>query len=268
VTHWGHRSVHEIKKRDIRDVIEKIYHGGAHRVANTSLVAIKVFFKWCVDRGILDESPCKDMRAIAKERSRDRILSDNELCSVLKASREIGYPFGSLAETLILTAQRKSEVAKLTWKQIHLDSLEWRLPAENSKNGKAHVVHLSEEMVALLEGTPRLGPYVFSTEGSAPYQGFSKAKARLDRASGVTDWTLHDLRRTAVSGMARLGVAHHVADKVLNHQSGAISGVAAVYQRHEFLDERKRALEAWGRHVAGLLHGATTSNVVEIRRTS
>ena len=85
-----------------------------------------------------------------------------------------------------------------------------------------------------------MGPLVFSGDGTALFQGFSKAKARLDRLSGVKEWTLHDLRRTAVSGMARLGVAPHVADKILNHQSGTISGVAAVYQRHEFLTERRK----------------------------
>ena len=138
----------------------------------------------------------------------------------------------------------------------------WRLPAENAKNGKAHVVHLSPEMISLLHRTPRLGTVVFSTDGNKPYHGLLESrKARLDRLSGVTNWTLHDLRRTAVSGMARLGVAHHVADKILNHQGGAITGVAAVYQRHEFMQERKQALEAWGRHVASLL-SESESNVV------
>jgi hypothetical protein len=93
---------------------------------------------------------------------------------------------------------------------------------------------------------------VFSTDGTTPFQGYSKAKKRLDHASGIGGWTLHDLRRTVVSGMARLGVAPHVADKILNHQSGTISGVAAVYQRHEFMNERKEALLRWGQHVAML----------------
>ena len=97
------------------------------------------------------------------------------------------------------------------------------------------------------------GPYVFSVLGTKPFQEFSKAKRELDRLSGVTGWRLHDLRRTCVSGMARLGIAPHVADKILNHQSGTISGVAAVYQRHDFLAERKDALNRWGEHVSGLL---------------
>ena len=104
--------------------------------------------------------------------------------------------------------------------------------------------------------TPRLGKFVFSLSGTKPFQNFSSAKRELDKLSQVTGWRLHDLRRTCVSGMARLGVAPHVADKVLNHQTGTISGVAAVYQRHEFLVERKDALERWGTHVAGLLKRA------------
>ena len=90
---------------------------------------------------------------------------------------------------------------------------------------------------------------MFATINGKRPQCFSQAKIELDRLSGVTGWQLHDLRRTVVSGMARLGIPPHVADKILNHQSGTISGVAAVYQRHEFLDERKDALERWGAHV-------------------
>ena len=101
---------------------------------------------------------------------------------------------------------------------------------------------------------------VFSLDGGTHFQGYSKAKKRLDRASGVSGWTLHDLRRTVVSGMARLGVAPHVADKILNHQSGTISGVAAVYQRHEFFSERKEALCRWGQHVATLIANDSTSS--------
>jgi integrase len=114
-------------------------------------------------------------------------------------------------------------------------------------------VHLSKEAIAVLLRMPRLGKFVFATSGTRPFQNFSAAKRELDKLAGLYDWRLHDLRRTCVSGMARLGIAPHVADKILNHQTGTISGVAAVYQRHQFLAERKDALEQWGCHVAGLL---------------
>jgi hypothetical protein len=104
---------------------------------------------------------------------------------------------------------------------------------------------------------PRSGELLFGNGAGRPFNDFSRHKLELDRASGATGWVLHDLRRTAVSGMAGLGVPPHVADKILNHQSGTISGVAAVYQRHEFLAERKQALIAWSDHVTGLLRTAS-----------
>src|SRR5262249_24195694 len=99
----------------------------------------------------------------------------------------------------------------------------------------------------------RQGSFVFSLTGACPFQDFSNAKRELDGKSGVSKWRLHDLRRTSVSGTAALGLAPHVADKILNHQSGTISGVAAVYQRHQFLSERKEALESWGAHVTHIV---------------
>ena len=111
-------------------------------------------------------------------------------------------------------------------------------------------------------------PFVFSILGTKPFQEFSRAKRTLDALSGVTGWRLHDLRRTCVSGMARLGIAPHVADKILNHQAGTISGVAAVYQRHDFLAERKHALERWGAHVAQLITEAATDRRDAIRRVA
>ena len=154
---------------------------------------------------------------------------------------------------MALTGQRREEVAKLTWGEIDLAGRTWTLPAARTKNGKPHIVHLSKAAIAVLVRAPKLGKFVFSLAGTKPFQSFSAAKRDLDELSRVSNWRLHDLRRTCVSGMARLGVPPHVADKVLNHQTGTISGVAAVYQRHEFLAERQHALERWGDHVADLL---------------
>ena len=114
-------------------------------------------------------------------------------------------------------------------------------------------MHLSDQAIAVLGRAKKLGNFVFSAAGTHPFQDFSNAKRELDAISGVTGWRLHDLRRTCVSGMAGLGVAPHVADKILNHQSGTISGVAAVYQRHQFMAERREAIEKWGAHIAHIL---------------
>jgi integrase len=184
------------------------------------------------------------------------VLDDDELARILRAVRQINGPYGGIVELLALTGQRREEVAQMTWDELDLASQSWTLPSYRTKNGKPHIVHLSKQATAVLMPRPRPGKFVFSPSGTKPFQTFSAAKRELDKLSQVTGWRLHDLRRTCVSGMARLGVAPHVADKVLNHQTGTISGVAAVYQRHEFLVERKDALERWGAHVAGLLKRA------------
>ena len=149
-------------------------------------------------------------------------------------------------------------VAGLSWGELDLAQRIWTIPKARTKNAKAHIVYLSIQALAVLMRAGRKGPLVFTPLGTKPFQDFTHAKRRLDQLSGVNGWRLHDLRRTCVSGMARLGVAPHVADKILNHQAGAISGVAAVYQRHEFLAERQGALERWGGHIAYIVAKASS----------
>jgi integrase len=250
---WGLRSIHEIGKRQVIELVSEVTARGAPSAANKLLKVVKTFFGWCVGRAILDISPAKELAAPARETARDRVLDDDELTRILRAARRIDGSYGGIIELLALTGQRREEVAQLTWDELDLARQAWTLPASRTKNGNSHIVHLSKEAIAVVMQMPRLGKFVFSLSGIKPFQSFSAAKRELDKLSQVTGWRLHDLRRTCVSGMARLGVAPHVADKVLNHQTGTISGVAAVYQRHEFLAERKDALEQWGCHVARLL---------------
>jgi len=263
---WADRSIHEIKKRDVVEVIASIEQRGAPIAANKTLKSVKTFLRWCVGRAILDQSPAEGVPLPSKEVARDRVLDDEELAKIILAARQIGGPYGGIVEFLALTGQRREEVARLQWEELDLARRIWTIPKSRTKNAKAHVVHLSEQSLAVLKGADRNSPLVFSLLGTKPFQEFSRAKRVLDQLSGVTGWRLHDLRRTCVSGMARLGVAPHVADKILNHQSGTISGVAAVYQRHEFLTERREALERWGAYVAA----AETSGAVrdEIRRVA
>jgi integrase len=247
---WSGKSIHEISKRDVVEVISAIEQRGAPAAANKTLKSIKTFLRWCVGRAVLDQSPAEGVPLPAKEVSRDRVLDDRELARVILAARNIGGPYGGIVEFLALTGQRREEVAGLTWQELDLEQQLWTIPKSRTKNAKAHVVHLSEQSIGVLKRADQRGPLVFSQLGTKSFQEFSRAKSVLDQLSGVTGWRLHDLRRTCVSGMARLGVAPHVADKILNHQAGTISGVAAVYQRHEFLAERREALERWGTHVA------------------
>lgn len=254
---WGTGSIHEITKRDVVELVSAIHQRGTPVAANKVLKTIKTFLRWCVGRAVIDLSPADGIPLPAKEVSRDRVLTDDELVRVIVAARVIGDPYGAIVEFLALTGQRRAEAARCTWDEIDIRARVWTLPRERTKNGKGHIVHLSERAISVLSGTRKLGNFVFSQTGKNPFQGFSAAKRELDILSGVTRWRLHDLRRTCVSGMARLAVAPHVADKILNHQSGTISGVAAVYQRHDFLAERKDALEKWAAHVVGLISAAS-----------
>src|SRR5215213_5873188 len=251
VSRWGGKSIHEIKKRDLIELVTEVSSGGpdaGHRV----LKSLKTFFKWCVGQGIIDFSPAESVRSYWRVKSRDRILSDQELAGVLLAARQLRPPYNGIIEVLALTGQRREEVAQMQWMEINESSRTWSIPAERSKNGRAHIVHLSQQAWAVIDRYPRTCAYVFATANRKRAQNIKVAKAAVDAMSEVTGWRLHDLRRTVVSGMARLGVAPHVADKILNHQTGTISDVAAVYQRHEFLKERKHALELWAQHVSAL----------------
>lgn len=266
---WRSRSVHDVTKADIIEILDGIVERGSPVMANRALAAIRKFFNWSISKAILEASPCAGVTAFWKESARDRVLTDDELRLVILAARRDGFPFGGIVEMLALTGQRREETARMAWGQIDLKNAVWTIPSENAKNGKAHSVHLSEAAQRLIADAPELGELVFSTDGKTVFQGWSRAVHRLKAAmleircqepkrlggsdQRIPDWRLHDLRRTVVSGMAGLKVPPHVADKILNHRSGAISGVAAVYQRHEFLEDRKIALNIWGNHVAQLL---------------
>src|SRR5262249_14244970 len=197
-----------------------------------------------------------------------RVLDDEELARVILAARQIGGPYGGIVEFLALTGQRREEVARLQWEELDLSRRIWTIPKSRTKNAKTHVVHLSGQSLLVLTRAGRNRPLVFSLLGTKPFREFSRAKRVLDKLSSVTGWRLHDLRRTCVSGMARLGIAPHVADKILNHQSGTISGVAAVYQRHEFLAERKEALDRWGAYVARIVSVAAREHRPKFQRAA
>jgi integrase len=260
---WGTRSVHEITKRDVNALLQRICSRGAGVLANRTLGSVRRFFNWCRSQGISDASPCDDVKAPVPEVPRERYLSNDELRRVLLAARELSYPYGIIVELLALTAQRKNEVARLEWDDINFGTAMWTLPAAKAKSGRAHKIHLTTATLDRLARCPRRSPLVFTTNGRTPVQDFSGYKERLDALAGVTGWTLHDLRRTVATGMADLGIAPHVIDKILNHQSGVLRGVAAIYQRNEFLAERQDALQKWAEHISELI-GPPADNVVHI----
>ena len=251
IAHWGAKSIHDIKKRDVIDLVSTVAQRNAH-AGYRLLKTLKTFFRWCVGRAVIDFSPAEGVPSGWREVSRDRVLTDQELAAIIIGARKMPWPYGGIVEFLALTGQRREEVAQLKSQEIDEKARTWTIPSERTKNKKAHIVHLSEPAWALIDGRLN-GGYVFATSRGNHFQTFGKTKRDLDKLCGIRGWRLHDLRRTIVSGMARLGMPPHVADKILNHQSGAISGVAAVYQRHDFLAERKDALDRWGTHVSQII---------------
>lgn len=268
VARWRGRRLSDLGKADIHELLDEIVDRGSPIQANRALAAMRRMCGWAIERGLTDKSPCDGVRAPAAERSRDRVLSDDELKAVWKASDVIGWPFGALVRLLILAGQRRSEIAEMRWREIDFDAKVWTLPRERSKNGQAHVVPLSDAAVAVLRSLPRVAGkagYVFSTNGETPVSGFARAKERLNAElpPDMPGWTLHDLRRTFASGCARLGIAVHVVEAALNHRSGTIRGVAAIYNKYSYDAEKRAAMSAWSRHVEA--NDEPAGNVVPMR---
>ncbi|UFN49403.1 tyrosine-type recombinase/integrase [Roseomonas sp. OT10] len=276
----GHASkpAASLDRAAVLDVLDALATAGKAPIAARTLAYGRACYGWACKRGRLAANPFADLPTLAGGApSRDRVLTAAEVGALWRAAGELGFPFGPVVRLLLLTAQRREEVAGLRWDELAPDLSTWTIPKERAKNGRAHVVHLSDAARDVLRGVERIEgrPLVFTVTGETPPSGFSKAKAALAEAMAAEagtppaapapprrhgsravapspaapDWRFHDFRRTAVTWLAGAGFPPHVADRLLNHVTGAIQGVAAVYQRHDFLAERKTALDAWGKHV-------------------
>lgn len=271
----------DITRRDVRQVIEKVADKTA--TASNLFAVLRRMFSWAVEREDLERSPFEGMRPPPKPTSRDRVLLDEELLLVWRGADALGYPFGPMVQLLILTGARRDEVAAMDWSELDRDARGWALPAARAKNSQRSENVLSGPAVETLDSIaarslredawPRAG-FVFSTTGTTSVSGYSRAKRRLDReiadiakAEGKQPpepWRLHDLRRTLATGLQRLGARLEVTEAVLGHVSGSRAGIVGVYQRHNWKDEKRAALEAWARHVEGLLSGEDQTNVVAL----
>lgn len=274
---WGEKDIHEIGKRDLIEVLYAIVDRGSPITANRLLAHVRTVWTWAVGRGIIAVSPFTGIKPPSKEKSRDRVLTDEEIVWLWKACERLGQPFGSLYRFLLLTGQRLREGAEMTDGEVK--GALWVIPAARVKNDGEHSVPLSEAAAAVLARVDRIkgkAGYVFSTTGATPVSGFTRAKSRLDSLMSeivnkglaepitIAPFTIHDLRRTCASGMAGLRFPPHVVEAVLNHRSGTRRGVAGVYNRYDLADEKRQALESWGRYVVGLVEGEA-SNVVQMR---
>jgi integrase len=278
---WRGRRIGSITRADIHRILDAEIDAGHHRTANKLLGHLHLLFAWSIERDYLapEKDPTLRLRPPGEEKSRDRVLSDAELRLVWLAAGRLSWPWCPIVRLLILTGQRRMEVGGLAWAELDLDAAEWHLPAERSKSTRLHTIPLSDAALAILRGLPRIAgkgaPLVFPARTGKPVSGYSKAKDAIDRKlarlaaeEGVdppADWRLHDLRRTAISGMARLGVQPHILAAVANHAPAGTMGVTAVYNRFKYGAEARQALALWAGHVVALVEGRA-ANVVPLAR--
>ncbi len=253
---WRKRPIGDIERKDIMKILDEMIARGSPGAANNAYAAISKFFNWCASRDLIEMSPCIGISRPTRRNTRDRVLSDRELAKVWAVIDKMDYPYRNIIQLLILTGQRRGEVTNMEWDQINWDEKTWKLPDTLTKNRKPHTLPLSLAVLEILKNTPQVNnqSFVFPARGSATttFSGFSKNKQRLDREVQIDDWRLHDLRRTAATGMARLEVPPHVVERVLNHSTGQLGGVAGIYNRFQYLDEMRAALELWSAHVMAL----------------
>ncbi len=282
---WGERDIKGITRRDVIELLDAIVDGGTEVkdaagrkrtvpggpiCANRVLAAVRALFNWALRRGIIESTPAALVERPGEETQRERTLDADELRAVWEAAGTLGYPVGSFFRAALLTGQRREEVAGMRWADLDLQAGIWTIPAELTKAGRSHALPLSSAMLDLLAEVPRIGAYVFTSSGNRPIAGYSVAKARLDRETArilakgkepkegeeprnLAAWTIHDLRRTVATEMARLGVSRLVIGRVLNH---ADRSVTAIYDRHSYLPEKRHGLETWASQLVGLVEPA------------
>jgi integrase len=246
---WEHRNVADLSRRDVLDIIDAIVDRGSVITARRVQSQIHRFFRWCVSRGIIETNPAADLEKPGAETKRDRVLADHELVSGWRAAEQLGWPFGAAIQLLILTGARRSEIGCLHWSEIDGELI--KLKGERTKNGEPHDIPLSPAATAILESAPRISgsEYIFTTNGKDPIGGWHRVKSKLDAIASLEPWRIHDLRRTVATGLQKLGLSLQVVEAILGHISGSRSGVVGIYQRHNYADEKRGALRAWGQYV-------------------
>ncbi len=289
---WGKRPVEGITRKDVNKLVDDLVDAGTPVLANRALAVTRKLFNWAASKDFVQANPCAGVQLPTAEEGRDRVLTDAELREIWAAAAALKVPSRAFVKLLVLTAQRRTEVAGMRWDELDIAGKVWVIPKERAKNGKAHVVPLPDSAVAILESMPRitlddgkLSDFVLTSNGTTPMSDYSGIKNKLDRqmlearrkaaqergdaperVQAPENWRFHDIRRTVTTGLAAMGIAPQVADRILNHTQGTIKGVAAVYNRHQYLDERRAALDAWARRVEQIVIGTPADGkVVQLR---
>jgi integrase len=257
---WGRRTVHEITRRDVIELLDGIVVDRP-LLANKTRGVLSRFFSWLCERDIIAASPVVGVKPPSKETVRDRVLDATELVRLWLASDAVGGNAGAYTKLLILTGQRRSEIAGLRWSEVDGDVL--ALDAGRMKGRQAHVLPLSTQAAAIIAALPRVDDFVL---GRALRWHFHHIKRDLDAHMGATPkFVVHDIRRSVASGLAKIGIAVPVIEKILAHRSGVFKGVTGTYQRHSFLPEMGAAMQRWGDYIEQLV-GGKPAKVVKLRR--
>ncbi|MEM9840231.1 MAG: site-specific integrase [Pseudomonadota bacterium] len=243
------KNIGDLTRADVMGAIEQLAATPSEQ--QHAFVAIRIMLNWCEKQGFIDRSPAPAMSF--RQAARSNVLSDADLAGVWQRAVELGYPYGSIVQLLLLTGQRRGEIAALRRSWIEGDLIVF--PEGFTKNKREHRLPLSAMAQAVIAAVPNTGDLLFPARGSddRPFNGWGKSKERFDKPLEVAPYTLHDLRRTFSSNLARLGTPIHVTEKLLNHISGTVSGVAAVYNRYSYLDEMREAVAAHDEFLADLV---------------
>jgi integrase len=282
---WNERPFASIDLADIEAVIDEARHQGVPGItaqnkkasearARSLHTALSSLFRWAKKKKLVAVNPCIGLERPDPAKVRDRVLDNDELIAFWKACDKINPAFATVYRLLALTGQRRDEIAGMKWSELHDDGT-WHLPKERTKNKRPHIVPLSTQALQLIAAVKRNNnpaDLLFTNTGTTPISGWGRSKKSLDAAMLVVrkgkvtpPWRIHDLRRTAITGMNELGVPPHIVEKVVNHVSGHLAGVAGTYNKSENLPERKAALQRWAAHVHGLVSGSGDSKIVDMR---
>ena len=258
---WATLQAKSLTADDVENAIETAQKHGPH-AANTCLTVVSSFLAWCADPKrrrrayAIPSNPAANFDKPTEYVPRKHFLNDEEIPKFWAACDKIGNPFGPMFKLLLLTGCRRTELSLATWSEFDAKEKTLTIPADRAKNGREHIVYLSDEAVAIIEAMPRFAKceWIFSTRGEHPSRNFSKAKANLEAyLVGVRAFRLHDLRKTFATGCASMAVPIPVTERMLNHASGEVSGIAAIYQLHDFAKEAKAAWQLWANRVRALI---------------
>ena len=255
----------KIDRRTVAAQVSDVANTSGNATGNRVRASLSAFFAWAMRAGLLDSNPVIGTTR-QPEKSRARVLSDPELKIIWDALGPDDY--SAIIKLLILTGQRRSEIAALCWSEIIGDQIV--LPAARTKNHRAHSIPVTFAVRAIFDGRQRNGEFVLGRRPGRPFTGFGVCKRALDRriqASGnrLERWTLHDLRRTVATRMAELGTAPHIVEAVLNHVSGHKAGVAGVYNRALYGEQKRVALTRWANQVLAIVEGHDERKIVSLR---